>query len=306
MSNRKSILIAGASGLIGTRLTELLLQKGHQVSHLGRHRKSGPVPSFTWDVMKGTVDDGAFHSADTVINLAGASLADERWTEKRKKEILQSRTKSVEALRHELQHYSNHVRTFICASAVGYYGVEDERRVHTETDKPGKDFLAFVTRQWESEVDKIPTTALRIVKLRIGIVLSDRGGALQQMAKPIKLGFGSPLGSGKQYVSWIHIDDVCNMFIKAVEDDTMQGVYNAAAPEPATNKELTHEIARALDKSIVLPRVPAFVLKMVLGEMSEMVVKGNKVSSEKIEKAGFQYQFRGLRDALNDLLKPKR
>src|SRR5262245_51746807 len=132
MSNRKSILIAGASGLIGTRLTELLSQKGHQVFHLGRHKKNGAVPSFTWDVMKGTVDEGAFDTVDTVINLAGAGIADERWTEKRKKEILQSRTKAVEALRHELQSNSHHVKTFITASAVGYYGVEDDRKVYVE------------------------------------------------------------------------------------------------------------------------------------------------------------------------------
>jgi uncharacterized protein len=303
MSDRKRVLITGASGLIGERLTQLLLQKGHQVSHLTRAKKNGVVPSFTWDLESRQIDEDAFRSIDAIINLAGTGIADKRWTEKRKKEILTSRTDSVKLLHNFLAKNNHNVKAFISASAIGYYGVEDEEKVFKEVDKPGTDFLASTTRQWEQEVDKISTLGIRVVKFRIGIVLSEKGGALKEMARPIKMSVGAPLGSGKQYLSWIHIDDLCNIFIRAVEDQTMIGPYNAVAPSPVTNEELTTAIAKILNKSLIIPKVPAFALRLMLGEMADMVLKGNKVSSQKIEEAGFQFQFRDLKNALDDLLK---
>jgi uncharacterized protein len=306
MTNPKSILVTGASGLIGTRLTEFLLQKGHQISHLGRVKKNGIRPSFTWDVTKRSFDKDALKEVDTIINLAGVGIADKRWTRERKKEVLESRTESVKLIYQTLGKVNHNVKTFISASAVGYYGVEDHEKLFVETDKPGTDFLAAVTRQWEAEVDKLSTLGIRIVKFRIGIVLSPKGGALKEIARPVKMFVGAPLGTGQQYLSWIHIDDLCNMFIQAVEDSGMVGAYNAVAPSPVTNEKLTREIAKVLRRRMIIPKVPSFILRILLGEMADMVLKGNKVSSKKIEETGFTYRFRNLRDALDDLLSAPR
>jgi uncharacterized protein (TIGR01777 family) len=298
----KKILITGASGLVGRRLTELLLQKGYQVFHLGRSNKGGSVPAFIWDVEKKKMDSAALADVDTVIHLAGAGVADKRWTNDRKKEILESRTKSTALLFQALKTEKHHVTTFISASAVGYYGFGLSDEVFTEESKSGSDFLANVTRQWEEEVEKISVLGIRVVKLRIGIVLSEKGGALAEMAKPIKLGVGSSLGSGKQYLTWIHLDDLCAMFAKAIDDQQMRGVYNAVGPQWVTNIEMTKSIARVLKKPLWLPPIPNFVMKIVLGAMADMVLNGSKISAEKIQRAGFQYKFTNLDEAVKDLL----
>ncbi len=298
----KKILITGASGLVGKRLTELLLQKGYQVFHLGRSNKGGSVPTFLWDVEKQVIDSAALANVDTVIHLAGAGVADKRWTTDRKKEILESRTKSTALLFEVLKTEEHHVTTFISASAVGYYGFGLSDEVFTEESKSGSDFLAKVTRQWEEEVDQIRLLGIRVVKLRIGIVLSEKGGALTEMAKPIRLGVGSALGTGKQYLTWIHLDDLCEMFIKAAEDQLIHGPYNAVGSEWVTNLEMTKSIAKVLKKPLWLPPVPGFVLKMILGEMADMVLNGSKISAEKIQKAGFKFRFTKLDEALKDLL----
>ena len=302
MALRKSILITGASGLIGARLTTMLLQKGHQVFQLGRTERMGSVKTFRWDIDKGLLDDGTLKSVDTIINLAGAGIADKRWTKNRKQEVLKSRTDSVKLLATKLNTIENNVTTFLAASAIGYYGADEPDRVFKESDPPGNDFLADVTRQWEAEADKISSSRVRVVKVRIGIVLSEEGGALKEMAKPVKWFVGASLGTGTQPVSWIHIDDLCRIFIRAVEDNQMKGTFNAVAPSPTTNSELTKLIAKLLKKPLILPAVPAFALKLMLGEMAEMVLKGNKVSSEKIQSTGFEFKFPTLESALEDLL----
>lgn len=296
------ILITGASGLIGKRLTEMLTQQGHEVSHLGRTKRVGKIPSFIWDVDRGTMDEQALN-VDAVVNLAGAGVADKRWTKKRKLEILESRTKSAALLARYLNQ-SQQVKTVVSASAIGYYGFGLDSVELTEESKPGNDFLAQVVKAWESELDKIQNK--RIVKLRIGIVLSEKGGALKEMATPIRWGVGAPLGSGKQYLSWIHIDDLCGMFIKAIEDSSLQGIYNASGPYAVTNNELTRTIATTLHKPIWLPPIPGFVLKVLVGEMADIVLNGSIVSSKKIQQTGYTFQFPSLDDALTNLLKPKR
>jgi len=298
----KKILITGASGLVGNRLTELLLQKGYQVSHLGRTKREGKVISFVWDVEKGILDLNALAGVDTIIHLAGAGVADTRWTESRKKEILESRTKSTALLFNTLKNGNHTITSFVSASAIGYYGFGLSDEVFSEESKSGSDYLAQVTRQWEEEVEKIGSLNIRVVKLRIGIVLSEKGGALTEMVRPIKLGVGSPLGSGKQYLTWIHLDDLCEMFIKAVEDSTMKGSYNAVGPEWVTNEEMTKTIAKVLNKPLWLPAVPGFVLKVILGEMADLVIYGSKISSTKIQKTGFKFKFVWLEEALKDLL----
>ncbi len=209
----KKILITGASGLIGTRLTEMLIQKGYQVSHLGRTRKLGSVQTYLWNVDEGEVDAEAFVGVDTIMHLAGAGIADKRWNKKRKKEILESRIKSSSLLYQALKKGNHSVKTVIAASAIGYYGFNLDEDIYDEESKPGSDYLAQVTKQWEEEVEKIESLGIRLTKLRIGIVLSDKGGALIEMAKPVRFGVGAVLGTGRQYLSWIHIDDLCAMFI---------------------------------------------------------------------------------------------
>jgi uncharacterized protein len=294
-------LITGASGLIGTRLTELLLQKGHQVAHLGRSKKTGTVPSFIWDVENKSMDVKALEGIDTIIHLAGAGVADKRWTTARKKEILNSRINSTRLLFKILKSENHSVKTFVCASAIGYYGFGMGDETFTEESKAGNDFLASVTNQWEEETNPIAALGLRLVKLRIGIVLSEKGGALAEMAKPIRWGVGSPLGKGEQYLSWIHIDDLCELFIKAVSDSKMQGPYNAVC-NWITNVGLTKAIAHILKKPLFLPSVPSFAMKIILGEMADIVLNGSKVSAEKIKQAGFQFKYTDLDKALNNLL----
>ncbi len=298
----KKILITGASGLIGSRLTELLLQKGYQVSHLGRSKKTGSVPSFIWDVDKGVLDQQALEGVDTIIHLAGAGVADKRWTESRKKEILESRTKSSLLLYNTLANTNHTVKSVVSASAIGYYGFGFGEEVFTEVSQPGNDYLAQVVKEWEESVDKISSLNLRLVKLRIGIVLSDKGGALVEMAKPIRLGIGAALGTGKQYLSWIHLDDLCAMFIKAVEDETLQGAYNATSGDWVTNQELTKLIAKVLKRPLLLPNVPGFIMKIIVGEMAVIVVNGSKVAADKIKKTGFKFNHTDLETTLKSLL----
>lgn len=297
-----SILITGASGLIGSRLTKVFQQKGYQVSHLSRSVKTGPIPSFAWNVEKGEIDQRSLYGVDTLVHLAGAGVAERRWTAGRKREILESRTRSTALLLDALKRDGRQVKTFVSASAIGYYGFGMDSTPLSEDSIPGKDYLAQVVREWEMEVDKITSLGIRVVKIRIGIVLSEKGGALREMATPVRWGVGAPLGTGKQMVSWIHLDDLCGIFVKAVEDSAMQGAYNAVAPHPVTNREMTQAMAKILKRPLWLPSVPAFVLHWLLGEMADIVVNGSMISSEKIQKAGFKFQFEEQQKALKDLL----
>lgn len=298
----KKILITGASGLIGSQLTEMLLQKGHQITHLGRTKKNGPVKSYVWNVEKGEFDSEALTGVDTIIHLAGAGVADKRWSEKRKREILESRINSSTLLNNMLAKGNHSVKTVVSASAIGYYGFCLDERIFTEESKPGSDYLAQVTKQWEEAVDKISSLGIRVAKLRIGIVLSEKGGALVEMVRPIRLGVGAALGTGRQYLSWIHIDDLCAMFVKAVEDTSMRGAYNAVC-DWITNKELTRAIAKVLNRPLLLPPVPGFIMRIIVGEMAVIVVNGSKVSSEKIRKTGFNFKYPELNVTLRELLK---
>lgn len=302
----KKVLLTGGTGLVGTRLTDLLLQKGYQVSHLARSPRLGKVPAFRWNPGTGELDVRALEGVSAIIHLAGAGVADKRWTPSRKHEILESRTQSSALLLKTLATTTHQVRSVVSASAIGYYGFGQGEHILTEESPPGQDFLAQVTRQWEAEVDKITSLGIRVVKLRIGIVLSEKGGALTEMAKPIRWYVGAPLASGKQYLSWIHLDDLCALFLKAVEDDRLQGPYNAVSGEWATNTELTKIMARELHKPLWLPPIPGLALKLVLGEMANMVINGNKVSADKVKRTGFHFQYTNLEEAIKSLQLQKR
>lgn len=302
MNTAKKILISGASGLIGTHLTELLVERGDSVAHLIRSQSNTEIPSFLWDIPKQYVDPKALQGIDTIINLSGAGIADKRWNDARKQEIIESRVNPIRLLYDTLKKGDHHVRNFISASGISYYGTQHSK-LFKETDPAANDFLAYTSQVWEEEADKIASLGIRVVKLRIGIVLSQKGGALPKLIQPIQFFVGAPLGSGDQYMSWIHIDDLCEIFMKVIDDSSTSGVYNAVSPQPVTNRELTHALGRALRKPIIIPSVPSFVLKVVLGEMAEMVLTGNKVSADKIEETGFRFKFPTLNEALADLLK---
>lgn len=299
------ILITGASGLIGKRLTEMLLEKGHEVRHLGRTKKQGAPRTFRWDIQKRFIEKGAIENIDTIIHLAGAGIADKPWTDERKREIIESRTLSTRLLYLELKKGNHKVSSFISASAIGYYGFRDKENLLTEEDGPGNDFLAQVVKKWEDEVNEISALGIRLVKIRIGIVLSKDGGALPEIAKPVRFYVGAPLGTGKQNISWIHIDDLCALFVQAVEDNSLSGTYNGVGPYPVTNKQLTLAIAKTMGKPILLPFIPTFVLRLLLGEMANLVLYGCKVSSEKLKATGFKYKFDTLEAALANLLQKK-
>ncbi|MDX5418464.1 MAG: TIGR01777 family oxidoreductase [Hymenobacteraceae bacterium] len=292
------ILITGGSGLIGTRLSEMLIDQGYEVAHLSRNPdKFSHYKSFRWDVKEPYLDDNAITYADYIIHLAGAGLADEKWTNSRKKEILRSRVDSAQLLLDSLRKSDHHVKGFISASGVGIYGDAGDQLMSEESTY-GEDFLAEVCKAWEASVWQIKDLGIRTVILRTGIVLSDKGGALPQMAKPVKLMAGAPLGSGRQYMSWIHIDDLCRLYIRAIEDTHFEGVYNAVAPHPVTNKEFTKELAEAVHRPLVLPKVPSFAVNLMLGEMSDVVLTGQRVSANKVMHTGFTFEYNYLEEAL--------
>ncbi|PZX58320.1 hypothetical protein LV84_01525 [Algoriphagus ratkowskyi] len=292
----KNILISGGSGLIGHKITQLLELKGYSVAWLSR--SSQTQKSFLWDVEKQTIDPEAVEWADAIIHLAGAGVAEQRWTDERKKLILDSRIQSTHLLYDAIEKSTAKPNTFISASAVGYYGFNTGTFLMDETKAAGTDFLAQVVVAWENEVKKMEELNLRTVMLRIGIVLDADGGALGEMMKPP---IAAPLGKGDQWMSWIAIEDLAKMFVFALEKTTLQGVFNAVGPNPATNQQLTQAAAKAKGKPYIGIGVPAFALKLFLGEMAAIVLGGNRVSSQKIQKAGFEFECPELTGALKEI-----
>ena len=298
----QTVLITGGTGLIGIRLTELLLEKGYEVCYLSRHKPDNPkIPTYLWSVKDQYIENDALSNTDHIIHLAGASIAENRWNKKRKKEIYDSRILSSNLLYEKLKTISNKVKAVISASAIGYYGNTDEQLV-TEEAPAANDFLGNLCRDWENAIHQVEELNIRVVILRIaGMALTRKGGGLPKMAQPIKYFIGAPLGSGRQYLSWIHLDDLCKMFIRALENDEIKGIYNAVAPESVTNAQLTKAIAKKLHRPLLLPNIPKFVLKIILGEMGGILTGGSKISSAKIREKGFQFQYPKLREALSSI-----
>ncbi len=297
----QKVLITGGTGLIGKKLTALLLNKGYEVSLLSRKaNESKTVKTFTWDVEKNIIDPNSLKNVDIIIHLAGEGIADKRWTSERKKSIINSRVNSTQLLFDSLSKIKHQVHSFISASAIGYYGDRNDELL-TEESQVGKGFLAESCLQWENTVDKINELNIRVVKLRTGIVLSKDGGALAKMAVPFKFGFGTALGSGKQWMSWIHEEDLCNMYLHAIEHSQLKGSYNAVSPNPVNNKTFSKVLAKVLNRPFFLPNVPAFILKIILGEMSTVVLNSNKVSANKILKEGFHFKYENLEEGLKKI-----
>ncbi|HEX4876506.1 MAG TPA: TIGR01777 family oxidoreductase [Chitinophagaceae bacterium] len=305
-----TILITGGTGLVGSALTKALLAKGHKVIIIGRgtkeSRKQAAVSGLEfakWDLQKQEIDAAAFGKADVIIHLAGAGVADKRWTTERKKEIVDSRVNSGALLVKSLDILPNKIKTVISASAIGWYGADQKAENNsfekfTENDRPSNDFLGETCRKWEESIEPVISMGLRLVKLRIGIVLSTEGGALKEFLKPLRFGIASILGSGRQIISWVHIDDLVNMFLKAVEDETFSGVYNAVAPAPVSNRDLILSLAKARKSFYIPVPVPSFILKLMLGEMSVEILKSATVSAEKIQGAGFNFIYPDIKSAV--------
>lgn len=300
MNKQKSILLTGGTGTIGISLTKQLLAKGYRVSHLSRKPGNDPqVKTFLWDISKGEIDADCIDGVDIVVHLAGAGIADKHWTDERKKEIIESRTKSIGLIYHLLRNKRHQVNTIVSASAIGYYSNRGDELM-TEDSAPNTDFMAQCCIDWEIAVDEGSELNLRIAKFRTGVVLNG-GGALKQLSLPIKLYIGSPLGSGKQWIPWIHWQDAADMYMLAIENENFTGTYNMVAPNPVTNKQLTQAVAKQLHKPLWAPNVPAFVLKLLLGEMATIVLGSTKVSSQKIEDAGFKFKYPEIAAALKDI-----
>ena len=306
-SGMETVCITGGTGLIGSSLMRILKLSAYRVLVLSRQKSDDPESILRyWDIDKGIIDPVAVENADHYVHLAGTSVGEGRWTEQRKKEIRDSRIKSTRLLYDTIAKSKKRPKTFISASAIGVYGHDtggillDEERI-----KPGDDFLATVTREWEEEVNKISELGVRVVILRIGLVLSYFGGAVPKLMKLSSLGLSAPVGSGQQYISWIHLDDLIDLIKYCIECPGVKGTFNAVAPNPVTNKEFTRSMASILEKPFFLPPVPGFMLKMILGEKASIILGGNKVSSKKIIDAGYNFRFEKIDDALYNILKLK-
>ena len=311
----QTVLITGGTGLVGTRLTQILLEKGYAVRVLGRqpltvdgqqstvNSQRLAVNHFVWNIGTQTIDPAAITGTDYIVHLAGAGVADKGWTKSRKAEIVNSRTQSSALLVKALKEIPNNVKAVVSASAIGWYGPDKKDAVpFTEDAVHDTAFLGDTCYKWENSIQPVVSLNKRLVKLRTGIVLSNEGGALHEFKKPLKSGIAAILGNGSQVISWIHIDDLCRMLIYAIENEKLNGVYNAVAPMPVSNKTLTLSLAKLIRKSFYIPvYVPAFILKIVLGQMSIEVLKSATVSCDKIKKEGFTFLYPSIDSALGTL-----
>ena len=293
--------------MVGSALTKKLVEKGHDIIILTRKEKAsaGKIVYRQWNVDKGTIDPAAITDADYLIHLAGANVGDARWTKKRKKEIVDSRVKSGNLLVKTLQNHPNKVKAVVSASAQGWYGADPRipnPRPFVETDGADDQFLGQTCRLWEEAILPVEQLGKRLVIFRIGIVLSNAGGAFVEFKKPVQFGAATILGKGNQVVSWIHLDDLVRLFTTAVENDQWNGVYNAVAPNPVSNKDLILQIAKERGRFYVPFHVPAFALKAALGELSIEVLKSTTVSSQKLQDAGFQFLYPRIGNAVAALL----
>jgi uncharacterized protein (TIGR01777 family) len=302
---KKNVLLTGGTGFIGKYLTRLLLREGYSVSILSRkyNQNTTDVEYFLWDISKKHIDETAVLKADYIIHLAGEGIADKPWSAKRKKEILDSREHPIELLYAILKAKNKKIESFISASGIGIYGAIDGSEICTENTAATNDFLGSTCQKWEAAANQMETLGIRTVKIRTGLVLGRNEGFLKKIAPLFKLKLGSALGSGKQYMPWIHIDDLCNIYLNALQNSLITGAFNAAVNDKTTNKVFSNTLAKIYGYSLWLPAVPAFLIRFVLGEMAVIILTGRRVSSEKIEKTGFQFRYKNLEIALRDCIK---
>jgi len=298
------VLIAGGTGLVGSRLSEILTKEGYQVAHLSRKKNpKAKYPTFVWNTSKNFIDERAFEDVAYVINLAGAGIADSLWTKSRKKLIIDSRVETTELLTEYIKKLETKPKAFLSAAAIGIYGDRGDEEL-TETSAIGKGgFMVACCVAWEDAIRMATEqNGIRTASLRVGIVLSTKGGALPKMMLPMNFFTASYFGDGQQWYSWIHIDDVCQMFIKLMKDESLEGIYNGTAPNPLTNKALTKQLVDALGKRAIVIPAPKAALRMGMGEMADVVLNSNKIFPTRMEEAGFEFAFREFKAAVKDLV----
>lgn len=301
---KKNILLSGGSGFIGKQLTNLLIEKGYSVSILSRSAKqnTAEISYYQWDISTHFIDEEAVLKADYILHLAGENIAEKRWTAKRKAAIIDSREQSTRLIYDVLKKNNKKLDAFVSASGIGIYGAINGEQICTEKTPSSTDFLGSTCQKWEAAADTIENLQIRTVKIRTGLVLGKEEGFLKKLTPIFKIKLGSALGSGKQYMPWIHINDLCNIYLEAITNSKMNGAYNAAFTDATTNTIFSKTLAKIYGYSIWLPNVPAFLIKIALGEMAQIILKGRRVSSDKIEKTGFKFQFTTLEVALRNCL----
>jgi uncharacterized protein (TIGR01777 family) len=288
------ILITGGTGLVGKRLSQMLIDQNHDVLILSRNPKN--KNEYKWDVANNYIDENALLETDYIIHLAGAGIADKRWSVKRKQVIIDSRVKTANLLFKKIKEYKINLKGFISASGIGYYGAITSKTIFKETATAGSDFLGEVCQKWENAAHQFANLNIPVTILRTGIVLAKEGGALDKMKTPII----SPLGTGIQYLAWIHIDDLCEMFITSI-DANLTGVFNAVAPESHTSITFSKALAKSIKRPYLGIGIPSFMLRLLFGELSVILLEGSRISAKKIEKNGYSFRFKTLKKALNNL-----
>jgi len=288
------ILITGGTGLVGKRLSQMLIGQNHDVLILSRNPKK--KNEYKWDLANNYIDKNALLETDYIIHLAGAGIADKRWSEKRKQVIIDSRVKTANLLFKKIKEYKINLKGFISASGIGYYGAITSKTIFKETDTAGSDFLGEVCQKWENAAHQFANLNIPVTILRTGIVLAKEGGALDKMKTPII----SPLGTGIQYLAWIHIDDLCEIFITSIAAN-LTGVFNAVAPESHTSITFSKALAKSIKRPYLGIGIPSFMLRLLFGELSVILLEGSRISAKKIEKNGYSFRFKTLKKALNNL-----
>ena len=318
-----TVMITGGTGLIGRALTTALLNRNYRVIILTRTPKvqnqepltigtdirnttGGKLTYAQWNIEEQMIDKDAVTHADYIIHLAGAGVADKRWTVKRKQEIIDSRVKTGELIVKTLKENNNNLKAIISSSGIGWYGADPtvpNPHPFIETDAAANDFLGLTCKAWQESLEPVTALNKRLVIFRTGIVLSNDGGALREFLKPLRFGAAAILGAGKQMVSWIHIEDLVNLYLTAVGNEKVNGIYNAVSPSPVSNRDLTLQLAQINNPNFFIPlAVPSAILKLVLGEMSIEVLKSATVSCRKIQDAGFSFRYPSIEGALKNLL----
>ncbi|PKH68125.1 TIGR01777 family protein [Flavobacterium sp. ALD4] len=297
---KKNVLVTGGTGFVGKELTKALINVGYTVSILSRTKIKNTVSVFyyTWDIEKQTIEKDAVLNADYIIHLAGANIAEKPWTNKRKEQIINSRERSTQLIYSVLKKSNKKIDAFISASAVGIYGAVNGQEICTENTAFGDDFLGLTCKKWEAAADQFEKLGIRTVKVRTGLVLGENDGFLNKLTPIFKWRLGSALGSGKQYMPWIHVEDLCEIYLEAIKNLNMEGPYNAAINDNTDNAGFSKTLANVYGYKIWLPNVPGFLIKMVLGEMSKIVLTGRRVSSDKLEELGFHFKHSDLKETL--------
>ena len=290
----KTILITGGSGLVGRKLSRLLIEKGYNVIWLSRERYvKAEIPRYRWDYRRNEIDKEAVEQADVIIHLAGSNLGEDSWTRQKKQSIVESRVQTAQLLLDTLKSMDKKIDAFISASAIGFYGVKTTDKIFTEEDASVEsDFLSRTCRKWEDAAFRFQQELdVRTVALRTAFVISKNSDAFRKMVLPTRFGLGAPIGSGNQYMSWIHIEDLCQLYLKAIEDTSMQGAYNAVAPEFINNADFMHALAKVMRRPFFMPHVPAFFMRLIMGEAADMILGGSRISAQKIQDAGYEFQY---------------